>query len=256
MSQSMFETSTMKRPIKKKLSPSVSNASATKLKTPEPPATAALATREQSNDVKEEENTPTQTPTPPQAVVTTDQSSVVVVTNNKPVVAQDFEIITNQQEQVVVPKQPDSGKQNVDNFESIESAFASGSEDFTYSSKTPEPFAPTPDSNTNTSELLESAGRDSAATINIILNTQNWNNPFIDNVTPEPTHEGLKQPSDISGQELVGSEQNNKDDSEDTMEAQKPKIMTEEAAKAALAEKRRLAREAVEREAARIADVS
>ncbi|ODM93927.1 Reticulocyte-binding protein 2 a [Orchesella cincta] len=169
MSQSMYETSTMKRPIKKKLSPSVSNSSA-KLKTPEPPAAPLTATREQSNEVvmnnkpAEKENAPTPITT------ITDQSSV----NNKPA-AQEFEIINNQQEQQV-PK-PDSGKQNVDNFESIESAFASGSEDFTYNSKTPEPFAPTPDSNTNTSELLESAGRDSGY------------NPFIDNVTPEPTLE-------------------------------------------------------------------
>ncbi|CAL8108807.1 unnamed protein product [Orchesella dallaii] len=235
MSQSLYETSTMKRPTKKKLSPSVSNSSA-KLKTPEPPATAP-ATREQSNElvklVEKESSTPT--PTPP----TIDQSTG----NNKPVV-QEFEIINNQQQEQQVSK-TDSGKQNVDNFESIESAFASGSEDFTYNSKTPEPFAPTPDSNTNTSELLESAGRDSAATIED--NSQNWNNPFIDNVTPEPTHEVLKQP-DIVTQEPA-SEQN-KEDSD-----MKPKIMTEEEAKAALAEKRRLAREAVEREAARIAEL-
>lgn len=208
MSQSVHETSTIKRQVKKKVSPSVSNGKEVvkgKVKTPEP-------------------------------VV----EKVEVV---KP------EIIETQKDKVI------------ENFESIESAFGTGSEDISYSSKTPDLFgrAMSADSNV-TSEVLDKSGRDSAST-NATLDEsggQEWSNPFITNVTPEPT---ANVHQEMGGGEGVGVKQVSpvppevKEEGGDDAGG-KPKIMTEEEAKAALAEKRRLAREAVEREAARVAEVS
>lgn len=138
------------------------------------------------------------------------------------------------------------------------------------------------DSASNTvSELLEisAGGRDSAAT-NATFEDGNggqWSNPFISNITPEPQKEEIIGPiespettpvpqlitndQDVSSndqQQLKSGEPGAGDatNDDDNMEAQKPnKILTEVEAKAALAEKRRLAREAVEKEAARIAEV-
>ncbi len=158
-------------------------------------------------------------------------------------------------EEVVKPEIIEPQKDKViENFESIESAFGSGADDISYSSKTPDLFgrAMSADSNV-TSEVLDKSGRDSAST-NATLDEsggQEWSNPFITNVTPEPTanvhqEEVVKQASPVPPEKEEGG-----DDADG-----KPKIMTEEQAKAALAEKRRLAREAVEKEAARVAEVS
>lgn len=213
----------MKRPAKKKLVPTVSNSSVKELakeKTPEP------AVVEKS-------------PEPP----------AEIMNENKPQVIERNESAANKPEK------------NVENFESIESAFASGSEDFTFSSKTPEPFAPSPGAdstgNTTTSEVLDKSGRESASTNATLDDTNNeWSNPFITNVTPEPTANiNELKPDDVSGQVKQPSPVPGEEVGEDGGEAPKPKLMTEEAAKAALAEKRRLAREAAEREAARIAEV-
>jgi len=120
-----------------------------------------------------------------------------------------------------------------DNIESIESAFGSGSSDFTYSSvKTPEsPVANSIDGSTN--PFLVSAPETNK--------TEDIIDVSSDNV------EEKKE----SGEPIIVEPEGDKEDIESD-EPAKPKILTEEAAKAAIAEKRRLAREAVERETARM----
>lgn len=122
---------------------------------------------------------------------------------------------------------------------SIESAFASGSD---YSSKTPEPPVSTGFNNGH----VEKANNFSA--LDDLLGSElDFSNVITPNnlMVPETkAHNGSAQEEVVKSQSVSPAPDADTDSS-------KPKIMTEEQAKAAIQEKRRLAREAAERELAR-----
>jgi hypothetical protein len=158
-----------------------------------------------------------------------------------------------------------SNEKVIENFESIESAFASGSDDFAYSSKTPEPSAPTPtNENLHEEMTMNNSANNASSALDDLLGGEVDFTAGPQQVTSAVAAAVAKTPDFLTNpQQSVGEvksvspipvDSKTQDESAGGTggDSSKPKIMTEEQAKAAIAEKRRLAREAAEREAARL----
>ncbi|XP_035715733.1 MAP7 domain-containing protein 1 isoform X6 [Folsomia candida] len=207
------ETGTMKRPIKrtpsapKEKPTAAAAAEVKKVEKQEEPAVAAVGAFADTNPFSANNNPFSESA---KEINTVNENELV---NTVPVGHVELNNSKNYVESM------NGNRKVIENFESIESAFASGSD---YSSKTPEPNPVNGQEEIQVSAMDDLLGSelDFTATTNNVLLVAEVNNK---SVSPTPL---------------------------DTEDSSKPKIMTEEQAKAAIAEKRKLAREAVEREAA------